>query len=156
VVRPDRPRSPLEEAVERQASTQAIERVKARYCRFVDTKRWNDWRALFVDELFADLGGATFNSADALLRFAQSGLEGSVSVHVVTMPEINLLDMTRARGTWAMTDYVERKGSDPPVGFRGYGHYDEDYIKVDGLWRISRLRITRLRIDPLAGGLPPY
>ena len=35
---------------------------------------------------------------------------------------------------------------------RGYGHYHEDYRKVDGEWRISRSKLTRLRMDITPGG----
>src|SRR5690606_41538856 len=61
------------------------------------------------------------------------------------MPEIDCLDEDHAGGTWAMYDLVE-----PPPGGRspaltGFGHSCEEYRRVDGLWRISRLRLTRLR-----------
>jgi hypothetical protein len=29
----------------------------------------------------------------------------------------------------------------------GYGHYHETYEKTDGRWRISSLKLTRLRVD---------
>jgi hypothetical protein len=28
----------------------AIERVKARYCRYMDTKHWTDWGMLFTED----------------------------------------------------------------------------------------------------------
>jgi hypothetical protein len=63
------------------------------------------------------------------------------------MPEIELLSATEARGIWAMFDYVEFK---PSRGIRGYGHYHEEYRKEAGSWHISKLKLTRLRVDPLA------
>jgi hypothetical protein len=35
------------------------------------------------------------------------------------------------------------------AGFRGYGHYHEEYRKAGGRWRIRRLRLTRLKVVPL-------
>jgi len=33
----------------------AIEGTKARYCRFMDTKRWNDWGMLFTENATLDV-----------------------------------------------------------------------------------------------------
>jgi hypothetical protein len=30
----------------------------------------------------------------------------------------------------------------------GYGHYHDDYRKEKGCWRIARMRLTRLLIEP--------
>jgi hypothetical protein len=38
------------------------------------------------------------------------------------------------------------------AGFVGYGHYHEEYRKVEGDWRIARLRLTRLHVE---GAEPP-
>ena len=29
---------------------EAIKQLKARYCRYLDTKQWDDWRTLFTDD----------------------------------------------------------------------------------------------------------
>lgn len=43
-------------------------------------------------------------------------------------------------------------GGEPEQGLAGAGHYHEDYVRtVDG-WRINRLRLSRIRVAPLAGG----
>jgi len=66
------------------------------------------------------------------------------------MPEIELLGADRARGIWAMFDWVDH----PAYDLRGYGHYHEEYAKEDGAWRIRRTRLVRLREDrtPRGGG----
>jgi len=38
----------------------------------------------------------------------------------------------------------------PGDTIRGYGHYHEEYRKEKGGWRISKLKLTRLRVDPLS------
>ncbi|MFL6084784.1 MAG: nuclear transport factor 2 family protein, partial [Mycobacterium sp.] len=35
----------------------------------------------------------------------------------------------------------------PGVNLRGYGHYHETYEKIDGQWRITSSKLTRLRED---------
>jgi hypothetical protein len=49
-----------------------------------------------------------------------------------------------------MFDYVEWKQDDGSrTGLKGYGHYLEEYVREDGEWRIARIRLERLRVDPL-------
>ena len=60
------------------------------------------------------------------------------------MPEIELTSPTTATGTWAMEDWLRW-----PDGreLHGAGHYHEEYEKVDGRWRITKMTLTRLRTD---------
>ena len=76
-------------------------------------------------------------------------LESARTVHHGHMPEIELTGPDSAAGVWAMSDYVEFASEGVPVGFRGYGHYHERYVKRDGAWRIAHMKLTRLRRDPL-------
>ncbi|OJX63169.1 MAG: hypothetical protein BGO95_09135 [Micrococcales bacterium 73-13] len=44
-------------------------------------------------------------------------------------------------------------------GIRGYGHYEEEYRRTAAGWRISFMRLSRLRIEPLVGpghDIPAY
>jgi len=46
---------------------EAIKRLKARYCRYLDAKDWTAWRELFTDDFVSDLaeiGGTTIVGAD--------------------------------------------------------------------------------------------
>lgn len=38
---------------------EAIKRLKARYCRYLDTKDWQAWRSLFADDFLSDTSGRT-------------------------------------------------------------------------------------------------
>jgi hypothetical protein len=68
------------------------------------------------------------------------------------MPEIVITEPTKAKGVWAMFDLVEfddvlDHGHGVSRGYTGFGHYEEEYAKGDdGAWRISALRLTRLRV----------
>jgi hypothetical protein len=35
------------------------------------------------------------------------------------------------------------------MGLQGYGHYHEEYVREDGEWKIARLELSRLRVDPV-------
>jgi hypothetical protein len=68
------------------------------------------------------------------------------------MPEIEVLGPERAQGIWAMFDYVDfaGNGDTPRTAFHGYGHYEEEYRREGDVWRISSMRLTRLRVDPIS------
>jgi hypothetical protein len=56
-----------------------------------------------------------------------------------------------------MCDYVEYPWEGERRGFKGYGFYHEEYRKEEGFWKISFLRMQRLRMDPLVGDpLPEF
>lgn len=128
----------------------AICEVKARYCRFLDKKRWEEWGDLFAVDLFFDLreeGGDVIHGRDNAVAFVRQALQGARTAHHVHTPEISI-DGERAEAIWAMQDRVLMSGG---AGFIGFGHYHESYLKQDGVWRITSLKLTRLHIDPLPG-----
>ena len=126
---------------------EAIKQLKARYCRYLDTKDWQAWRSLFADDFLSDTspaGGKVIQGADEFVAFTRKSLRSQATVHQVHAPEIELTSATTARGVWALEDVV-RFG--PGVNLRGYGHYTETYEKVDGQWLITSSTLTRLRED---------
>lgn len=126
---------------------EAIKQLKARYCRLLDTKEWQAWRALFADDFLSDTskaGGKVIRGADEFVAFTRKGLRSQPTVHQVHAPEIELTSPTTACGVWALEDVV-RFG--PGVNLRGFGHYTETYEKVDGQWVFTSSALTRLRED---------
>jgi hypothetical protein len=126
---------------------ESIKQLKARYCRYLDTKDWQAWRSLFVDDFLSDTaqaGGKVIVGADNFVAFTRKNLGNRATVHQVHAPEIELTSVTTARGVWALEDVVRLA---PGVNLRGYGHYHEDYEKIDGQWRFTSSKLTRLRED---------
>jgi hypothetical protein len=126
---------------------EAIKQLKARYCRYLDTKDWAAWRAIFTDDFLSDTshaGGKVIRGADDFVAFTHKSLGNRATAHQVHAPEIELTSATTARGIWALEDVVRLA---PGVNLRGYGHYHETYEKIDGQWRITRSTLTRLRED---------
>lgn len=148
---------------DRLSDLEAIKRLKAEYCRFVDTKQWDRLAALFAEEtIFDGFGSApTGSTATDFIKGISHRLAGAVTIHHVCNPEIGFLGPDRARGIWAMTDLVELAAGMRPKeapdsrGFRGYGHYQEEYRRDGGRWKFCFLRLTRLRLDPLPADFPP-
>ncbi len=129
-----------------------IRRLKARYCRFLDTRDVPAWRALFAPDvvvlldLAVSTGGADPQTMPPLAGMAAfepvvlGGIEGAATMHHCHTPEIDLTSPTTATGIWAMEDLlVFGDGSE----MHGAGHYHETYEKHDGAWRIKTLHLTR-------------
>ncbi|OBK18846.1 nuclear transport factor 2 family protein [Mycobacterium asiaticum] len=126
-----------------------IKQLKARYCRYLDAKRWEDWRGLFADDFVSDTsasGGKVIQGADDFVSYVRGALgkASQPTAHQVHAPEITLTSDTTASGVWALHDVV-RLG--PGVNLDGRGHYHETYEKVDGRWLIKTSTLTRLRED---------
>ena len=151
------------DSLEHLLSIESIRQLKARYCRWIDTKQWQRLPELFTDDCTFD--GMGWGDANADVHAFVSGVSRrhatTLSVHHVHPCEIVLTSANSARGIWAMEDFVEWQGPDAlreggtEKGFRGYGHYEEEYRKVGKDWKISFLRLTRLRIDPVPADAPP-
>jgi uncharacterized protein (TIGR02246 family) len=143
-----------DEALRRLVDIEEITQLKARYFRFMDTKDWDSFAQVFTPDVVIDADGYIGEGRDAFLEFLPEILDGVVTTHHGHMPEITITGPDTATGVWAMFDYLTWPGGDPPKGMQGYGHYHEEYVRRDGAWRIHRLKLTRLRVDPLDGGFP--
>jgi len=130
---------------------EAIKQLKARYFRLMDIKDWDGVREVFADDVYIDTtgsGGRVVQGADDFMAGLRSLLADVVTVHHGHMPEIELTSGTTATGIWALQDLLRW-----PDGreLYGYGHYHEEYEKIDGRWRIKRMTLTRLRTDRTEG-----
>jgi len=128
---------------------ESIKQLKARYCRYLDTKDWDAWRTIFADDFVSDTseaGGKVIPGADDFVAFTRKALgrPTQATAHQVHAPEIELTSATTARGVWALQDVV-RFG--PGVSLVGYGHYHETYENIAGQWVIKSSKLTRLRED---------
>jgi hypothetical protein len=123
-----------------------IKQLKARYFRLMDTKQWPEWTQVFTEDAVLQWGPKddnVFRGRDEIVKGVSHVLREATTCHHGHMPEIELTGADRARGIWAMYDYVES----PQFVLHGFGHYHEEYRKADGAWRIARLKLTRLRED---------
>jgi SnoaL-like protein len=141
----------LQELLDREA----IRQLKARYFALLHAQDWDGFRALFTDDVHAEEEGLpAIDGGDAFVDLVRELLDGTGTWATLHghMPEITIDGPADAHGSWMLDAYVEWP-SDPETGERrgleGYGRYDETYRKIDGEWRISSLRVTYQRVDPL-------
>jgi hypothetical protein len=137
----------------------SIQTLKARYCRLMDTKQWQDWGQLFTDDLIMDcsddvtpdIGEPIIQGRAKAVAQVESFVGPAITVHQVHAPEIILTSETTASGIWAMSDVVTwQDGNGPVAGVNaiyGYGHYHEEYRLEGGKWKISSLKLTRLYVE---------
>jgi hypothetical protein len=124
---------------------EAIKRLKYKYVRCLDQKRWDDIVDCFTPDAAASYSGGkySFDGRDAIVEFLRTSMgdAGFLSAHRVTQPEIDLVDATHASGTWGLVDEVLVKQHG--VRVRGAAFYSDEYVKVDGQWRIARTGYER-------------
>jgi hypothetical protein len=135
-----------------------IKQLKARYFRFIDTKQWSNLRELFTaDASYEGFGEGKLTGADPFVARLKGRLDSARVIHHGHSPEIRILKPDTARGIWTQFDFIEfsEPATDGPQagqrGRLGFGHYEDEYRKVGDVWRISFMRIRRLRVDPLFG-----
>ena len=129
--------------------------VKARYCRFLDTKDWDGLADLFTADAVLDVREDTGNppliGREAVMAQIKAAVIEARTAHQVHSPEITILGEDAAEAIWAMQDRVVwNAGRSPLAGvasITGYGHYHEHYVRQEGRWRIASLKLTRLHVD---------
>jgi hypothetical protein len=131
---------------------EAIRQLKARYCRFLDTKDVEGWRGVFTTDVVVTLdmavstGGADpkmappLEGVDNFVPMVIGSLENAATMHHCHTPEITLTSATTATGIWAMEDWIIFGDGRE---LHGAGHYHETYEKRDGNWQIKTLHLTR-------------
>ncbi|MFC8045901.1 nuclear transport factor 2 family protein [Nocardia sp. NPDC057353] len=125
------------------ADVAAIERLKFRYLRTLDTKAWDEFADTMIPEATATYSEyLQFESREAFLAF----LRNTLGPHVITEhrcdhPEIDV-DGDTATGTWYLADTVLIPAHN--MLLRGAAFYTDRYRRCDdGRWRIAHTGYER-------------
>ena len=142
-----------------------IKTVFARRVRYLDQKLWDKYGSVHTEDAWSEsykdlpsdlqptddsgvknkvVGPAAL--AEAIRKFVMEPVP-MTTVHHVHQPEIEITSPTTATGVWPMEDKLWWKNGDHDELMHGYGHYYEEYRKVDGRWLIAYRRLDRLRVD---------
>ena len=123
-----------------------LKRLKYRYARCLDLKLWDEIGACFTEDAVAAYsgGGYSFEGREAIVAFLRRsmGAETFHSSHKMHHPEIDLTGPDSARGVWALDDVVVM--TDFELTIRGCSFYEDEYVRVDGAWRIHRTGYRRV------------
>ncbi len=123
----------------------AIEALKYRYVRLIDTKEWDELETLFVPDATATYsdGKYSFEGRDAIMGFLRESMASTnmLTSHKVHQPEIRV-DGDSASAMWALDDVVVHL--DYNITIRGAAIYSDRYVKVDGEWKIVHTGYERV------------
>ena len=118
------------------ADKEAIERVKYRYLRALDTKDWEGFAATLTDDVTGDYGGRLqFTNRTELVDYLRSSIgPGVITEHRVTHPEITV-DGDEAFATWYLQDRVIV--AEFNFMLIGAAFYRDTYRRTPEGWKIS-------------------
>jgi hypothetical protein len=124
---------------------EAIKRVKYRYLRCLDQKRWDEIATCFTADATAAYSGGkySFTGRDEIVAFLERsmGREDFLSSHRCHHPEIDLLSASEATGTWALEDTVIIGEHDLIV--HGAAFYEDRYVIDGDEWRMAHTGYRR-------------
>jgi len=124
-----------------------VRTAKARYCRYVDTKQWDAFKALLLPnpELrFYNVAGEllySFDNREAFVAVSRDFLANSHSIHQIHNEELTQVSATEIHAIWSMEDYIVN--SDGSDRHHGFGHYHETWVLSDEDWRLAALELRR-------------
>jgi hypothetical protein len=124
---------------------EAIKKLKARYLRCVDNRLWDEMNECFTEDAVADYGsGRRYENRKAIMNFFTNASNASktsaIGAHHGHNPEIELVADSFARGIWQLLAY--RIDTETNLGVRDVAFYNDEYIKVDGVWKIKLTTMT--------------
>lgn len=133
---------PLRELVE----IEAIKRLKYKYIRCIDQKRWDELAETFTADATTSYGDGklSFSGRAKIIEFLSRSMSAPTfhSAHHVHHPEIDLTSDTSARGTWALEDTVIEMAAG--WALRGAAFYSDEYLKQGGRWLIQHTGYKRI------------
>jgi len=124
---------------------------KAKYCRYLDTKQFDQWEALFKPDakiIFYNLDDsvlAEFKSIAELSPMTRGLFATTQTIHQTHNSEIQFKSPTVASAIWSMEDwhiYAPEDGK-PSKTMHGYGFYYETWELINGEWMLASLELRR-------------
>jgi 3-phenylpropionate/cinnamic acid dioxygenase small subunit len=125
---------------------EAIRQLKYRYFRALDTKHWDELTACLAEDCRwseCDGSGRLYDREEVMdslkRRFERSNI---LTMHQAHHPELELTEETKARGIWAIQD----RAIDLQFNITTWGaaYHTDEYVKIDGEWRIQSISYERL------------
>lgn len=122
-----------------------IKKLKYRYMRVLDLNQWDELADCFTEDAVTDYdrGKYSFQGKKNIINFLKQYMDRPTHItqHHAHHPEIDLTSDTNAKGTWSLQDIVI--DLDANTTLRGAGFYHDEYVKVNGEWKIKLTGYTR-------------
>jgi hypothetical protein len=135
-----------------------IKRLQRAYGYYVDAAMWDQVADLFASDGTVEFGlDGVYRGKKRVRQYfyalgaGKTGLsQGQVSENLQLMPVIDLAsDGRTAKGTWRAVILTGKLGGD---AFWGEGPYENEYVKENGVWKISTLHWYQTLMVPYGGG----
>jgi hypothetical protein len=134
-----------------------IKRLQRAYGYYLDEALWDELVTLFTDDATVEYArDGLYRGKDRLREYlytlggGQQGLsEGQLNEHYQLMPVITLAeDGQSAKGRWRA---IILNGNYGEAAMWGEGPYENEYVKEDGAWKISKVRWYQTILVPYEG-----
>jgi len=149
--------SDLQERASRIHDTNDLKRLQRAYGYYLDEALWDELTDLFTEDATVEYGrDGLYRGKDRIREYfhylggGQSGLgHGQLNEHFQLMPVITLSDDgMSAKGRWRV---VILSGNFGESAAWGEGPYENEYVKQDGVWKISKVRWYQTILVPYEG-----
>jgi hypothetical protein len=148
----------LQARKQRIEDSNAIKRLQRAYGYYMEEALWDEVLQLFADDATFEfgrdgvyIGKQRIREYLYALNDGMQGLrEGQLQEHLELMPVLTMDDDgMRAKARWNTIMLLGTHGSD---AMWGEGPYENEYVKQDGVWKISKLRWFQTILVPYEGG----
>jgi hypothetical protein len=134
----------LEREIQLLEDTKAIKRLQRAYGYYVDKKLASEVAGLFADTATVELGGLGVYEGSrrigelyARLMGEQGLTEGELHNHMILQGVVNVAeDGMSAKGRWRALIQTGQHGES---AFWAEGPYENEYVKEDGVWKLSKV-----------------
>lgn len=137
-----------------------IENLQGSYGYYTDKMLWDEVLDLFTDGATLEIGpSGVYVGKDSIRRYLyslsggqQGPLEGVLNDHFQLQPIVTIApDGQSAKARWRLFLMTGVSGSGSG-GNWGEGTYENEYVKQDGVWKISQLHWYATFVAPYEGG----
>jgi hypothetical protein len=148
----------LEIEVVRIEDTRAVKRLQRAYGYYVDQGMWSQAADLFAPEGTIEIGLDGVYIGQKRIRqylFASGGgreglKRGQLNEHLILQPVVHIAENGRtAKARWRALIMAGQFGEN---AFWGEGVYENEYVKQNSVWKISKLHWYQTFMVPYAGG----
>ena len=123
---------------------EAIKRLKSKYFRNLDTKSWDELEQCFTKDATTSYYSGMFShqGVDDIMKFLSEVVGPPTTMHHGHNPEIDIISDNTATGIWRLEDYVIVH--DFNMSMHGSAIYHDEYVKVNGEWKIKHTGFDRV------------
>jgi bile-acid 7alpha-dehydratase len=135
----------LEAKMKRLEEIEAIKRLKHKYFRCLDQKKWDELATCFTEDAVSSYHGGRyrFQGRDKIMEFLSRSLTSRrVGMHQGHHPEVDLTSETTATGIWEAEAYLIDLKED--TSMHEVTFYEDQYVKENDQWKIKSTGYTNV------------